>query len=167
MSGTKGRREVLEGAPGKGTASGDGGGTTHWPMGIVLSQVFLGILALIVAPFTMSPTDLALAVAFGYGAVLGLACYAWFSRKLVGRLFAGRNTPRLVLSPAAARRLAVLMGVSVVFGQASLAWSVLCRLDSHRVASTGELVAKSRDRVRSGICLLAPAGKRATTPNFC
>ena len=117
-----------------------------------MSQAFLGVLALIAAPFTMSPTDLGLALSFGYGAVLGGACYAWFSRRLVGRAFAGRYTPLMVLSRGGAKGLAVMMAVWVVFGQACLLWAVLSRVDMHPTRSTGDLVSKSRERVRSGIC---------------
>ncbi|WP_297909407.1 hypothetical protein [Thiomonas sp.] len=152
MTGKTRRRKVLEGTVGQAISSGDAKGATRWPLVIMLSQAFLSILAWIAAPFTMSPTDLGLAVSFGYGAVLGGACYAWFSRKLVGRRFAGRYTPLMVLSPGRAKGLAAMMALWVIFGQASLMWAVLSRVDTHPEGSTGELVAKSRDRVRSGIC---------------
>jgi hypothetical protein len=147
-----GRHAVPEGAVGHAISSGKAEGPTRWPLVIMLSQAFLGILALVVAPFTMSPTNLGLELSFGYGAVMGAACYAWFSRRLVGRLFAGRYTPLMVLSPGRAKAMAVIMALWVVFGQAALLWAVLSRVDMHPEGSTGELVAKSRDRVRSGIC---------------
>jgi hypothetical protein len=152
MAGKTRRRKLLEGSVGHAMSSGDARGATRWPLAIMLSQALLSILAWVAAPFTMSPTDPGLAVSFGYGAVVGVACFAWFSRKLVGRLFAGRYTPLMVLSPARARWLAAMMALWVVFGQALLMWAVLSRVDMHPTASTGELVAKSRDRVRSGIC---------------
>lgn len=152
MTGKTRRRKVPEGTVGPAIPLGGAQGATRWPLVIMLSQAFLAIAAWIAAPFTMSPTHLGLAVSFGYGAVLGVACFAWFSRKLVGRLFAGRFTPLMVLSPARARSLAALMALWVIFGQASLMWAVLSRVDTHPEGSTGELVAKSRDPVRSGIC---------------